>query len=168
MHNRPANVCTKRNVGSATISQFPRMTRTHNWKAADEIFITCSSVMLTYFGEVVRWPSVCFRLECQQLQRIGKVMFVASWLKYPLRSLGVSHQKDVSVLSVRSERLVFVSVSLNVGWKTSCMFKISTICFPAKVTQHTVYGAVVFTHKYTHAKGLNHYSLLQPTRQMTA
>lgn len=131
MHNRPVNVHTKRNVGSATISMliFSTLWNIHN-------LLICNVDILWWSGAMAFCLSVCSWLECRQLRQIGKVVFVASWLKYPLRSLGVSHQKDVSVLSVQSERLVFVSVCLNVDWKTSCTFKIATLCFPAKVTQH--------------------------------
>lgn len=143
----------KRNVGSATISiqifsKNDQDTQLEGcWWNIHNLLI-CNVDILWWSGAMAFCLSVCSRLECRQLRQIGKVVFVASWLKYPLRSLGVSHQKDVSVRSVQSERLVFVSVCLNVGWKTSRTFKIATICFPAKVTQH-IWCSCLHTQMHT-------------------
>lgn len=97
MHDQPVNVHQRGTLAAQQFQSryFPRMTRTHNWKAADEIFITCSSVMLTYFGEVVRWPSVCLFAPDWSADNYGKSG------KSCLLPLGLSILSDLSGFHIR-------------------------------------------------------------------
>lgn len=59
-------------------------------KNLDEIFITGSSVMLTYFGEVLPWPSVCLFAPDWSADNYGKSG------KLCLLPLGLSILSDLS------------------------------------------------------------------------